>query len=178
MLGGPLGNVRVKAFPVFHHRREQKQITAPFQFLLQAAADLVARLRFHRNPASGTALSPEPREEQPKEVVNLCDGRDGALAPAARVALLDADRRRNARDEVHVRARHLFHKLARVGVHRIEETPLALGKNQVKCQRAFARAAHAGDDDELAARNDGGEVLQIVLARAMDADGVGGGWFG
>ena len=36
----------------------------------------------------------------------------------------------------------------------------------------FPGAAQAGDDDHLVARNIERDVLQIVLARAVDADGV------
>src|SRR5437667_261877 len=66
---------------------------------------------------------------------------------------------------VRVKAFPVFH-------HRREETPLAFGKNQIERQSAFARTAHARDDDELPARDSYREVLQIVLARAVDVDRV------
>ena len=94
------------------------------------------------------------------------------LPPPAAGALLDADRGRNAGDQVHVRPRHLLHELPGVDVHRIQETPLPFRKEEVKGQRAFARAADSGDDHKLVARNDQGEVLQVVLPRAVDGDGA------
>ena len=105
-------------------------------------------------------------------MIYLGDSRDGAFAAAARVALFDADRGRNARDEIDVRAGHLLGELPGVGVHRIEETPLTLGKQEIERERAFSRTAHAGDDDEFAARNRNRKVLQIVFARAVDANGL------
>ena len=92
-------------------------------------------------------------------MINLRDGRHRALAAAAAVALLDADRRRNAGDEVHVRPRQLLDELPRIDVHRIEKPALAFGEQQVKRQRALARTADAGDDHELVARNGEREVL-------------------
>src|SRR5688500_5283630 len=102
MFRGPLGNVRVKTFPVLHHRSEQEQIAAPLQLALQMRAQLIARLRLYGNLARGAKLRAEPREEQANEMINLRDGCHSALAAAACRALFDADRGRNARDEIHI----------------------------------------------------------------------------
>ena len=108
-------------------------------------------------------------------MIDLGHRRDGAFAAAARGALLDADRWRQAGDEIDIRPRKLFHELPRVGVHRIEETSLAFGEEQVKRERAFAAAAHASDDDKLPARDFEREILKVVLPRTVDGDGDGGG---
>src|SRR5439155_10473319 len=105
--------------------------------------------------------------------IKLGDRRDGALAAAARIALLDADGRGYAGDEVHVRPGHLLDELPRVGVHRIEETALAFCKEQVERECAFARTADACDHNEPAAGDGDGKVFQIVFARAVNADGPG-----
>ena len=134
---------------------------------------MIARLRFHRRLAGRTKLRAKPGEEQPDEMIDLRDGGHRALAAAARGALLNADRGGQAGDEVHIGPRHLLHELPRVGVHGIEEAALPLGENQIKGQRALARAAHAGDDDKFPARQVERDVFQVVLPRAEDADDLG-----
>ena len=47
---------------------------------------------------------------------------------------------------------------------------LALGVYGVKSEGRFAATAQAGDDDQAIARNLKREVLEIVFARAADAD--------
>src|SRR5262249_8123390 len=128
VLRRPLGDVTVKTFAVADHRRKQQQIAALLQFTLQPSADFITSLPFGRHLAVGTELRPEPREKQAEEVVNLGDGRHGALAAAAGVALLDAHRGRDAGDEVRVRPRKLLDELPRVNVHRIEKASLAFGE--------------------------------------------------
>jgi len=64
----------------------------------------------------------------------------------------------------------LLDELPRVGVHRVEEPALPLREEQVKRQRTLAAAADPGDDDEFAARDFEREVLEIVLAGALDGD--------
>ena len=66
----------------------------------------------------------------------------------------------------------LLDELPGIDVHRIQEPPLPLGKEQVKRQRALARAADAGDHHELAPRHRQREILQVVLPRAVDGDGA------
>src|SRR2546425_8015888 len=100
VFGSPLCDVGVESFPVLHHRREQPKIAAFLPFRLQTASDLVARLGLGRHLAIRTKLSAEPREQESQEVVNLGDGGHRALAATAGIALLNADRRRNTRDEV------------------------------------------------------------------------------
>ncbi len=89
---------------------------------------------------------------------------------AARRALLDAHGGRKPLDQIDVGPRELFDKLPRVRVHRIEEAPLAFGEEQIEGERALARTAHAGDDDELVAGNGERKIFQIMLARSVDGD--------
>jgi len=104
--------------------------------------------------------------------MDLRNGGDGALTAAAAGALLDAHRWRDAGNQVHVRPGQLLHELPGIDIHRVQKTPLPLGKEQVKRQRALARPAHAGDDDKLAPRHSEGHILQVVLPRAVDRDGL------
>ena len=86
-------------------------------------------------------------------MIDFGDGSDGAFAPAAAVALFDADGRRNAGDEVHVRTGQLLDELPRVNVHRIEETALAFGEQKIERKRAFPGTADTGDDNKFVPRN-------------------------
>ena len=101
-------------------------------------------------------------------MIDLGQRRDRALAAAARGALLDRDRRRNAEDRIDVGPRGGLHELARVGVERFEVAALALGEHDIECKRRFAAAGHAGDDGEPVARNLDVDVLEIVLAGVVD----------
>src|SRR5262245_10880237 len=162
----------MEAFAALYHRCKHEQIAALLHLPFQSLADFVARLRSHGDLAVGTELSSESSEEQPQEMINFCNRGHCALATATGRALLDADGGRNARDEIDIRRRQLFHELARVGVHRIEETSLALGEQQVKRERAFTRTAHACDHDELVARDREREVFQIMFPRAVNEDRI------
>src|SRR4029434_9635238 len=83
-------------------------------------------------------------------------------------------RGRQSVDQIDIRSWELRQELPCIGVHGIQKTPLALGKQEVKRECALATATHAGDDDELSARNGYSEVLEIVFAGALyaDRDGV------
>jgi hypothetical protein len=120
-------------------------------------------------------LRAELREEQSQEVVGLRHRRHGRFAAATRDALLDGDRRRHAGDEIDLRLLHLLDKGACIDGHGVEEAALAFREDEIEGEGGFATAAEAGDDDEFVARDVEGDVLEIVLAGASDADRVGGG---
>ena len=175
MLRRPIGDLRVETFSSLDDGREQQQIAAPPPFGLKTAAHFITSLRFNRELAVRAMLRPEFREQQAKEVKELRDGGDGALAAAATGALLDAHRRRDAGDQIHVGPRQLLDELARIEIHRIEKTALAFGEQKIKRQRAFTRTAHARNDDQFVAWNFQRKILEVVFARAADGDGVCGG---
>ncbi|MNX16520.1 hypothetical protein D3C86_463880 [compost metagenome] len=106
---------------------------------------------------------------------HLGGGAHRALAAAARQALLDGHGRRNAVHRVHLGPARGLHDAARIGVERFEVAALAFVEKNVERERRLARAAHARHHAELAARNVHAEVLQVVLARIDDLDGVAAG---
>ena len=91
---------------------------------------------------------------------------------AARLALFNADGRRDAGDEIDFRARQLLDKLPGVEIHRIQKPALAFGEQKVKGQSAFARTADAGDHHKFAARNGQRNILKIMLPRSVNGDDV------
>src|SRR3990172_6271523 len=107
-------------------------------------------------------------------VVQLGHGADGRARGAHRVGLVDRDRRRNAIDRIHLRLVHAVEEVARVGAEGLYVAPLAFGVQRVEHERGLARARDPGDDDQLAGRDRQREVLEIVLARAANANRVGG----
>ena len=170
VFGRPFGDLGVEALAILDHRRQQEQVPAPPALRLQPPSHFIARLGLDGALAARAKRRAQPREEQAQEMINLRHRGDGAFAAAARLALLDAHRRGNAGDQIHLRPRQLLDELAGIEVHRIQKAPLPLGEEQVKGQRALARTAHAGDDDEPVARNRQRDIFQIMLARALDGD--------
>ena len=65
---------------------------------------------------------------------------------------------------------HPLEELAGVGRQRLDVAPLPLGVDRVEGERRLARAADAGDDDELAGRHRHVDVLEVVRACAADDD--------
>jgi len=73
--------------------------------------------------------------QQAQEVINLSQCRDRALAPAARGALFDRHRRRQAEDRVHVRPRGRLHQRAGVSIERFEIAALAFIEKNIEAER-------------------------------------------
>src|SRR5574340_173513 len=114
----------------------------------------------------------DAREEQPEVVVDLGDRPDRGAGIVARAFLFDGDRRRQPFDGVHVGLAHLFEKLPGIGGQGLDIAPLPFGIDRVEGQRGFARAAQARHDDQLVPRNLDIEILQVVLTRPFDDDGI------
>ena len=135
---------------------------------------LLDRLRLDR-PAAVRAVGLADRGvEQAQVVVDLGHRADGRARVLRRRPLLDRDRRREALDRVDVGLLHLLEELPGVGRERLDVAALPLGEDRVEGERGLARAGDAGDDDEPVARDVAGEVLEVVLARAADPEGVHG----
>jgi hypothetical protein len=64
------------------------------------------------------------------------------------------------------------HELPRIGVQRFQVPALTFGKEDVEGQRALAAAAHSRDHGEPIARDANSDVLEIMFAGVIDADGV------
>src|ERR1035437_9577552 len=116
--GGPFGHICMKALAIPYHGRQQQQVAALAQLVPQSPAQFIACLRFDRDLAIRTELRSQPREEQPEEMIDLRDRGHGALAAATAIALLDADRRWDAGDQVHVWPGRLLYELPGIHVDR------------------------------------------------------------
>ena len=113
-------------------------------------------------------------EQHAQVVVDLGDRADGRTRVAAGRFLRDRDRGAQAADVVDVRLGHLAEELAGEAGQALDVPPLPFGVERVERQRALARAADAGQADQLVARQDEIDVPQVVLAGAFDDD-IGSG---
>ena len=129
-------------------------------------------LRLDGHAAVGAVLHAELHEQQAQERVDLGERGHGALPAAPAGALLDGHRRRHAVDAVHVGPAGRLHELPRVGVQRFEVPALSFGEEDVEGDRALAAAAHAGDHAEGVPGDGQVDVLEVVLPRVADDDGV------
>src|SRR5262249_30564787 len=106
-------------------------------------------------------------------VVDLGDRADGRSRVARGGLLLDRDRRRQTAQMIDPRPLELPEELARVRAQRLDVPPLALGVERVEGEARFARPARAGEDDELALRDEEPLDREVVLARPDDLDEIG-----
>ena len=75
-------------------------------------------------------------------------------------------------DRIDLRLVHAVEELPRVRRERLDVAALAFGVQRIEHQRRLARARNAGDDDQLVQRQRERQVLEIVLARAMNSNCV------
>ncbi len=165
----PARNVAVKTFARFHQRREHIERAA-----LRRRFDLLHNrgdtLFFDRQIALRAKLRSRFREEQPEKMINFRHRRNGRFSAAASDALLNRDARRQTGDKIDIGLFELLDKLPGIRRHAVEETSLSFRKQNVERERRLPRAAQAGDDDHLIARNLETDIFKIVLARAIDGD--------
>ncbi len=134
--------------------------------------DRLGRVAPHRR---GAALAEELRdagEKQLQVIVDLRHRPDGGARGAHRIRLVDGDRGRNAFDGIDLRLVHAVEELARVRRECLDVAPLAFRVERVEHERGLARSRRARDDDQLARGQIDVEVLEVVLARAANADHV------
>ena len=79
--------------------------------------------------------------------------------------------RRQPFDRIDVGPLELIEELAGIDREAFDILPLPLGKQRVKRQTAFAGAAGAGNDDQLAAGNVEVDVFQVVRSRRREFAG-------
>ncbi len=168
----PLGERGIQALARHNQWRQQGNALAAI-FCEQAARDGIDRLRFNARVAFRTILRPQLDEQQAQKVIDLGERRDRALVPSAAGALLDRHRGRDAEYGVDVGARSGLHELPRVSVQRFKIAALALGKQNIECQRALAAARNAGNDRESIEVQVHIDIFEIVLPGAANLDGGG-----
>ena len=159
----------ILALPAAHHRRQNHHALLRLE-RKNGLHDLLGGL-----PGNGPATARAVRRadgavEHAQVVVDFRDRAHGGARRARGGLLLDGNGRRKALDGVHVRPLHLVQKLPGIGGERFHVAPLAFGVDGVKRQRGLAGAGGAGDYRERVAGNFQADVLEVVLARALNDD--------
>ncbi len=108
--------------------------------------------------------------EQLQMIIELRHGAHGGARVAHRIGLVDRNGGRHAFDLVNRRFVHAVQELSCVGREGFHITALAFGKQCVKHQRRFSRAAGPGDHRHFTGTNVQIKVFEVVLARAANAD--------
>ena len=169
---GPFGHLAVETLAIANYWSQQLQWPALADRLIQGGQQLLAGLCLDGNSTVGALQDPQSGVKQADEVIHLGYGGHRALTTPSGGSLLDTDRRRQPRDEIHIRPGHRICKLAGVGTHRIQEPTLPFGEQDIEGEGALAGATNPGHHYELPARDIHGDVAQIVLARPLDADDI------
>jgi hypothetical protein len=152
--------------------RREHHDTRVFRQREQLVHHLRHAVRLQREPVLGAKRRADARVQQAQIVVDLGHRADGGARIVARRLLLDGDRGRQSLDQVDVGLLHELQELARIRRQRLDVAALALGVQRVEGERALARAGETGDDDEALTRQLDAQVLQVVRARAANADGI------
>ena len=138
----------------------------------QCSVNGVRRIAMDGASAAAAEQLRRAREQELQVVVQLRHGADRRARSAHRVGLVDRDGRRYAVYGVDLRLVHAVEELSRVWRKSFDVAALAFRVERVEHQRRFARARHAGDDDQLVQRECQREVFEIVLARTRNGDRV------
>ena len=162
-----LEHVLVLALAVAHDRRVDRELR-PLGQLQHLVDDRLLRLAGDRAPADRAVRTADARVEQPQVVVDLRHGADGGARVARRRLLVDGDGRREAVDRVDVGLLHHLEELARVRGERLDVAALPLGVDRVEGEARLPRAGEPGDRDQLVPRQADGDVLEVVLAGAVN----------
>ncbi len=121
--------------------------------------------------ATATAVQASgPRVQQLEMVVEFGHRADRGTRGSHRVGLIDGDGWRDALHTVDGRFVHTVQELPCVRRESLHIAALTFGIDRIESERGFAGAGHAGDHDQLAQRQFQIEVLEVVLASAVNAN--------
>src|SRR5713226_10784594 len=135
--------------------------------------DGVDRLAGDRLAADRAVRTADPRVQEAEVVVDLGDRADRrARVPRGRL-LVDRDRRAEAVDVVDIRLLHHLEELTRVRGERLDVAALPLRVDRVEGKARLPGPGESGDADQAIPRQPDGDVLEVVLAGAMDNELVG-----
>jgi hypothetical protein len=153
------------------HGRQDHQFGVPGQ-RQRGVHHLADGLHRQRQVVVGAVGRAGAGEQQAQVVVDLGHRAHGGARVVAGGLLLDGDCGRQALDQVHVGLVHELQELARVGRQALDVAALPLRVQRVEGQRGLARARQPRQHHQLVARDVEVDVLEVVRARAADADAL------
>ena len=157
---------------VIDHRCQQHQAT------LAERHDLVHHLAYGLGFQGDVMVRatgfPDPGEQQAEVVVDFGHRADRGARIVGGGLLLDADRRGESLDQVHLRFLHHRKELPGIGGEGLDIAPLTLRVNGVEGQRRLSRSRQPRENDELVPGKVEVYCLEIVRARTANADFFGG----
>ena len=168
-----LEDVLVLALAVADDRRVDRE-TRPLLELEHLVDDRVEALAGDRLAADRAVRPADARIQQAQVVVDLRHRADGRARVARRRLLVDRDRRREAVDVVDVGLLHHLEELPRIRAERLDVAALPFRVDRVEGERRLAGAGEPGDADQAVPRQADGDVLEVVLAGAVDDKFFGG----
>ena len=151
---------------------QQPRIARGAGTFVESGADGIDGVAAYGPSATPAMQYRRAREQELQVVVELRHGAHGRAGGAHRIRLIDRDRGRDALDGIHHGAIHAIQELPRVRREGLDIPALTLGVQGVEHQRGFSRAADSRYDDQLVDREVEVEILEIVLTRAANADGI------
>ena len=163
-LGEVLGHVTGNVTPGADRRR--CALAAAF------GVDRLRRVAPHARRSRGSTASAARAYSSFRWSVELGHRAHRRARRAHRVGLVDRDRRRNAVDAIDLRLVHAVEELPRVRRERLDVAALTFGVQGVEDQRGLARP-ETPVTTISSRRQLERQVLQVVLAGAVDRDGVG-----
>ena len=109
-------------------------------------------------------------KEQAQVVVHLGDGAHSGAGILIGGLLLYGDHGRESCDLVNIGTLHATEEVAGIGREGLYIAALTLGKEGIECQGGFTATAQTGNHRERAVRDGGIDILQVMLAGAVDFD--------
>ena len=168
-----LEDLAILALAVAHDGRVDGEARALIE-LQDLIDDRVEALPGDRLAADRAVRPADARVEKAEVVVDLGDGADGRARVARRRLLVDRDRGAEAVDVVDVGLLHHLKELPCVRAERLDVAALPFRVDRVEGERRLAGAGEPSDADQAVPRQADGDVLEVVLAGAVDNEFFGG----
>ena len=155
-----------------HRKGHEQTRIAIVQPMAHGIAHGLRRIALHELTALTAMQMRRTRKQQLQMIVQLRHRAHGRAGSPHGIGLIDGDGRRNPFDPIDLRLVHAIQKLSRIRRERFDVASLTFRIERVEDERGFSRARHTGHDDQLVRGQLHVEILEIVLARAVDDDGM------
>ena len=164
-----LDGVFVRSLLVFDDRGTQDELAA-FGVGKDGLAHFHRGRRGNRDMVMRAVRHPDPREEKPKEIVDLGNRPDGGTRVVRGRLLVDRDGGRKPLDAIDVRLVDPAEELPGIGGKAFHVTALPFRVNGIEGQGRLPRARKPSEDRKSILRDRKGDVLEIVFPRSLDHD--------